>query len=58
MSFLTCVVNQAGSVLRAFINLLRTCLFTRVVIFFSYVFRVSVNVFAFESLPVNLNKII
>ena len=27
-----CVVNQAGSVLRAFINLLGTCLFVRVVI--------------------------
>ena len=27
MSFLTCVVNQVGSVLRAFINLLGTCLF-------------------------------
>ena len=32
MSFLTCVVNQAGSVLRVFINLLGTCLFARVVI--------------------------
>ena len=32
MSFLTCVVNQAGSVSRAFINLLGTCLFARVVI--------------------------
>ena len=32
MSFLTCVVNQAGSVLRSFINLLGTCLFVRVVI--------------------------
>ena len=32
MSFLTCVVYQAGSVLRAFINLLGTCLFVRVVI--------------------------
>ena len=32
MSFLTFVVNPAGSVLRAFINLLGTCLFVRVVI--------------------------
>ena len=32
MSFLTYVVNQAGSVLRAFINLLGTCFFVRVVI--------------------------
>ena len=30
--FLMCIVNQAGSVLRAFINLLGTCLFVRVVI--------------------------
>ena len=32
MSFLTCVVSQAGSVLRVFINLLGTCLYARVVI--------------------------
>ena len=32
MSFLTFVVNQAGSVLHAFINLLGTCLFARVFI--------------------------
>ena len=32
MTFLTCVVNQAGSVLRVFINLLGACLFARVVI--------------------------
>ena len=46
MSFLTCVVNQAGSVLRAFIILLGTCLFVRVVIFCD-VFCVSVDVFTF-----------
>ena len=32
ISFFTCVVNQAGSVLRAFINLLGTCSFARAVI--------------------------
>ena len=55
MSFLTCVVNQEGSVLRAFINLLGTCLFARVVILSDDGFCVRVDVFAFLSLPVSLN---